>query len=285
MAVSLFSIMDGLLKWLGQQGYHTMQMIFFRSFFAFLPLSFILFRPSFRIAIHMTNKWGHFWRCFVGLASMVGFFYGYQMMPLADAVAIGFAAPIFVTALSVPLLGERVGVRRWSACLVGFVGVLIMVKPGEGLLQSGALFALVGTLGFAIAVIQIRKLSLTDSNSSIIFYFTLFSTLVSTAFLPFVWVTPSFEHLLLLISLGLLGGTAQIAMTQAFRIAELPVVMPFEYVAILWSTAIGYFVFEQIPGVHIWGGLVLVIGSGLYIVYREAYLGRKRTLPLPESEG
>jgi drug/metabolite transporter (DMT)-like permease len=275
VAVALFTLMDGVIKWLGEAGYPTSQLVFFRSLFAFLPLSFVVFRGSWRSALRINDWWGHGLRCLCGLAAMGGFFYAYKLMPLADAIAIGFAAPIFITALSIPLLGERVGVRRWSACLVGFAGVLVIVQPGPGLLESGALICLGATVFYALAAIAVRRLSRTETNTAIIFSFTVTSTVVSACFLPFHWVTPSFVDLLLLISLGLIGGTAQIFMTEAFRATDIAVVMPFEYTAVLWSVGLSYFVWSYVPGTNFWLGVPLVIASGAYIAWREATLRRR----------
>jgi drug/metabolite transporter (DMT)-like permease len=276
-AVALFTIMDGFIKWLGGAGYPTMQLVFFRSLFAFVPLSIVLFRNgAWRAAVVTRRPWSHLLRCLAGCSAMAGFFYSYSVMPLADAVAIGFAAPIFVTALSVPLLGEKVGIRRWSACLVGFAGVLVIVQPGPGLLQSGALFALGATVAYAVAAIWVRRLARTEANVAIVFYFTLCTTLVSACFLPWQWVTPNLTDLGLLVFIGLLGGTAQLFMTEAFRHGEVGLIMPFEYTAMIWSVGIGYFVWQDIPGLSVWLGAVLVIAAGLYIVYRETHLRKGR---------
>lgn len=274
LAVAIFTIMDAFIKWLAEAGYSTMQLIFFRSFFAFVPLFFVIFRSSWREALVVRNAPGHLIRCLVGITSMAAFFYAYKVMPLADVVAIGFAAPIFVTALSVPLLGEKVGIRRWSACLVGFAGVLLIVRPGAGLFESGALIALAGTVFYAGAAIAVRHLSRTDTSASIVFYFTLTCTLVSAAFLPFEWKSPDLTDLVLLILVGLLGGTAQLLMTTAFRSVDIAVVMPFEYTAMLWSVGIGYAVWGDVPGLNVWIGALFVIASGFYIVRREARLRR-----------
>lgn len=278
IAVMVFCFMDAVIKWLGEAGYPTSQLVFFRSFFAFLPLSLVIFRGSWRSALAI-NDWGwHAVRCLTGGLSMFGFFYAFKVMPLADVIAIGFAAPVFITALSIPLLGEHVGIRRWTACLFGFAGVLVILRPGAGLLESGALIALGATFTYAIAAISVRKLSRTETNASIIFTFTLTATVVSACFLPFEWVQPaSLFDLALLISLGLLGGTAQIFMTEAFRATSISIVMPFEYTAILWTVAMQYLIWHTVPGLNFWLGTPLVIASGIYIVWREAALQGRKT--------
>ena len=278
IAVMVFSFMDAVIKWLGEAGYPTMQLVFFRSFFAFLPLSLIIFRGSWRSALAINDWKGHAVRCFSGGISMAGFFYAFKVMPLADVIAIGFAAPVFITALSIPLLGEHVGIRRWTACLIGFGGVLVILRPGPGLLESGALVALGATFFYAVAAISVRKLSRTETNASIIFSFTLTCTIASAGFLPFQWVAPaSLFDLALLISLGLLGGTAQLFMTEAFRATAISIVMPFEYTAILWTVSLQFLIWHAVPGLNLWLGAPLVIASGIYIVWREAALRSRKS--------
>lgn len=275
LAVGLFAVMDALVKWLGQ-GYSTVQLVFFRSLFAFIPLAFLVFRSGLREALIMRSPLGHLLRSLVGIVSLGTFFYAFIHMRLADAVAITFAAPLFVTALSVPLLGEKVGLRRWSAVLVGFVGVLVMVQPGAGVFQQIALVPLCGTVFYALAVIMVRKLSRTESSASIVFYFTLSCTLASAALLPFHWITPGPLDLALLIAVGIIGGMAQITITKAFRLADVAVIMPFEYSAMIWAVFLGFFIWGEVPGLNIWVGVTIVMASGLYILYREASLGLPR---------
>lgn len=275
VAVGLFAVMDAMIKWLGEV-YPTTQLVFFRAAFAFIPIAFLVAGTGLRQALRINNGWGHVFRCLVGIGSMGAYFYCFPRMPLADMIAITFAAPIFVTALSMPMLGERVGPRRWTAILVGFVGVLIIVQPGESGFEPIALIALLGTLFYSLAAIAVRKLSRTDSSVSIVISFTLCSTVVSAAFLPFQWVTPSLPDLFMLIGVGLIGGLAQIAMTNAFRYAEVSLVVPFEYSAMLWAALLGFFFWGEIPGNHVWLGVAIVIASGLYILYREAHLGLPR---------
>jgi len=275
LSVALFSGMDGLIKWLGAD-YPTLQIVFFRSLFAFVPLSFFLFRSGSLAALKTRSLRGHILRAMVGLSAMSIFFYAFSKMPLANVVAIGFAAPLFVTALSVPLLGERVGPRRWTAIVIGFIGVLTMVRPDEGVFERVAWLALAGTVFYALAMIFVRRLSRTETSVAIVFYFSLACTLVSGAVLPFVWVTPDALGWTLLIAVGLIGGLAQLAMTNAFRLAEASVVAPFDYSAMLWTAMVGYLFWQEVPGLHIWLGVAVVVASGLYIAQREARLGLPR---------
>ncbi len=270
-AVACFVVMDALIKWLSAT-YPTMQVVFFRSLFALVPIILLVIQQGGVARLRTRRPWMHAMRCIIGLGSMVCFFHAFRSMPLADVIAIGFAAPLFVTALSVPLLKEKVGVRRWAAVIVGFVGVLIMVRPGADVLEVGAGIALLGTLFYALAMILMRDLGRTDTTSAITLYFTLSGTLVAGAVMPFVWVAPSGIDWLLLVLVGLIGGVAQLLMTQAFRLTPVAVVAPFDYTAMLWGTALGYMVWGEVPDTLVWVGAAIVAASGLYIVHRETRL-------------
>ena len=184
--------------------------------------------------------------------------------------------------LSVPLLGERVGLRRWSAVFVGFIGVLVIVNPSSDVLSPGALAALGGALGFAIAMIVVRKLSKTDSVACISFWFTATGTVIGALLIArFGWVTPSWTDLMLLCLVGLIGGIGQQVMTYVFRYGESSVVAPMEYTAMIWVTLIGYVVWQEVPDLRTLLGVAIVIASGLYILYREALLSGLRPRRLP----
>src|SRR5262245_58119476 len=159
---------------------------------------------------------------------MICLFLAYAYMPLAVAMAISTSGPIFLTALSVPLLGERVGWRRWAAVLAGFIGILIITRPGSGVFGIAAFLPLTGAFFYAIAMVQIRKLSSTEPPANIVFYFTIVSTLLGAASLPWQWVTPTPLTLVYLVSIGLVGGIAQMVMTHAFRLAPVSVVGPLD---------------------------------------------------------
>ena len=274
-AVALFSVMDVLVKWEGAL-YPVVMVMFFRSIFAFVPLSFFVFKNGIRGALAVQSPMSHVLRSALGLGAMAAIFVAYTKMSLADVIAITFSAPLFVTALSVPMLGEKVGPRRWSAILVGFAGVLIMVQPGPGMVESAAMIALVGTLCYAMASIYVRKLSKVDPSSAIVFYNTLTATIVTGAILPFVWVTPDFVDLLLMMAIGMVGGTAQLLKTQAFRYADVAVIMPFDYSALIWATLYSYLIWDEFPDQWVLIGASVVIASGLYILFRESSLGLPR---------
>lgn len=284
VAVFLFAIMDALIKWLGAL-YPVVQIVFFRSLFG-LAVILIPLRQQGWKTLKAHNVRGHFWRTAFGFCSMVTFFAAFAIMPFADVYALAFTAPLFVTALSVPLLGESVGWRRWAAVLVGLAGVVIMIRPGGEGLGLGALLALIGAFSYAAAIIYIRRLSTTDSNASIVFYFGAAATVLSGLALPVFWVTPTWLDLGLLVLVGLIGGAAQIILTQAFRLAPVSVVTPFEYTAIIWAVLLGYLIWDERTDAWLWLGVVLVVASGLYILHRETVRSRTvRSVPAPGTGG
>lgn len=277
LSVLLFTGMDGLVKWVAQW-HPTGQIVFFRNLLAFLPIALFVRRSGGLAVLRTSRIGGHMLRGAAGMAAMVCFFAAYAMMPLGDVVAIAMSGPIFMTALSVPLLGERVGRRRWTAVVIGFLGVLVMTRPGAGVLDPGALLALSGAVFYALAMVAIRKLSRHEHPTTIVFYFTLFSTVVSGASLPFgQWVTPAgWVELGMLVAIGLIGGFAQFAMTHAFRLAPVAIVAPFDYLAVVFAMGLGYLVWGDVPDFWIVTGAAIVIGSGLYILHRETVLARQR---------
>ncbi|MCG8595722.1 MAG: DMT family transporter [Kiloniellales bacterium] len=271
LAIALLSAMDTLVKWLSSD-YSTIQIMFFRSVFAFLPLAPLVLRAGWAGSLHTRRLGSHVLRSFFGLSAVGCFFWSLALLPLADATAITFAAPLFVTALSLPLLGEVVRARRWTAVGVGFLGVLVMVQPGIGVFQPAALLPLAAALFLALMVIHVRKLTRTESDTTIVLYYTIVSTLVTGAVVPFYWVTPDLTDFLLLAMVGVLGGTGHLALTAAYRRAEASILAPFDYTAMVWAVLFGFLLWGDLPARNIWLGCVIVIASGIYIIYREAEL-------------
>ena len=266
-SVVLFSITDALVKWLA--GYPIFEMLFFRSFFAFLPLGVLLWRGGGFGDLRTRQPVLQGWRAATGIASMCFFYLGFRSMPLADVIAIAFTGPLFMTVLSIPFLGEQVGPRRWTAVLAGFLGVLLIARPGSGLIGLAALYPLAGAFCGAASMILVRRLSVTDSNASIVCYHAVAATLVGAAMMPFDWVMPTAVDWPLLIAVGLVGGTAQIFLTQAFRLAPAALLAPFKYIAIVFAILFGYLLFGDLPDAWTLVGAGVVIASGLYILHRE----------------
>ncbi len=274
------SIMDALAKWLGES-YPIAELVFFRSLFALLPVFFILWQQRSGFAA-LKPRWrlGHFLRAVLSLGALFTFFTGLRYLPLAEAISIAFAAPLFVTALSVPILGERVGPRRWAAVVIGFLGVLVMTRPGAEAFRPEALYILAAALCYALSMLVTRRLARSDSTPAIMLSGICVALAVSSLALPFDWRTPVGADIWLFVLLGLVGGTGMYFMTQAYRYAPAAVIAPFDYTALLWATLFGWLVWHELPDTNVWFGAAIVIASGLYIVYRET---RVRTLPNEEN--
>jgi len=268
-SVLLFSIMDATVKWLETEGYGVAQVMFFRGLFGLPFTALVIARGGGRKLLRTRRPLGHVTRSLVGTTTVACFFYAYGHMALADAVAIGFAAPLFSILLALVVLGERVGWHRWGAVVVGFVGVWIMLRPGVGVLAPAALVALAGTATYAWATIVIRQLSRTEPASTIVFYYMLTTVAVSAAFLPFGWRAPDLGGWVLLGGMGLAGSTAQIAFTRALAIGPVARVAPFDYTALLWAILFGYVLWGDLPDRWTLLGAGIVVAAGLYILYRE----------------
>ncbi|MBI4182772.1 MAG: DMT family transporter [Proteobacteria bacterium] len=268
IAFGVFSLVNLFVKWLGQ-GYPVIEILFFRNLFALIPSGAIaLSTPGFA-AFRTKRLGGHLWRMVFGQGSLFCMFMSFQFMPLADAVAISFATPLFVTVLSVPLLGERVGVHRLGAVVAGFVGVLVIVQPTGMVANVGTLFALANAAIYACAVITMRQLGRTEAGATMAFYYALFSTPAAGLFVPFVWVTPAPADLALMLACGLIAGVGQYLTSQAYRFGEAGLVSPFLYSSILWSALLDAVFFDVVPTAALIVGTAILVASGLYILQRE----------------
>jgi len=279
----LFGVMEVLIKW-QVADYPVHQLVFFRAIFGLIPCLVLVWQAGGISSLKTTRPLEHLLRSAVGLSAMWLVFSAYETMNLADVGAILFAAPLFLTALAGPVLGEAVGARRWTAVMIGFVGVLLIVKPGTTALQPAAIGVLAAAFLFAVAMTLMRRLGSTESAATITFYLSVFITLVSLVLIAmFGWVTPTPVDFLALAMIGLIGGTAQLFLTQALRLGEAAVISPLRYSSIIWSVLFGYLFWGALPDMMVVGGLAIVISSGLYILHRETRLAiveRRRDLPL-----
>lgn len=277
LATLLFGIMDALIKHLTVD-YGTWQIMFFRAVFSLLPIGILIMRTGGVTSLRTKSVTAHAARSLMGVAAAYRFFFAFGVMPLADVYAIGFAAPLFMTALSVPILKEKVGWRRWLAVLVGFGGVMVMLRPGQGMFTLLALIPLAGAFFYALSMLFVRALSRTESNGAITFYFVTTMGVVSGVCMIPGFRTPDAQGLGLLALVGIIGGMAQIVFTQAFRLAAPSLLAPFEYVAMIWAAGFGYIFFAEVPDAAIWTGCAIVAASGLYIIHRETVLHRRSTI-------
>lgn len=282
-SIFLFAVMDAMVKWL-TASFPVHQVVFFRSAFALVPCLVLAAQAGGLATLRTGRPWGHFLRGLVGVVSMVLIFHAYSVMKLADAAAILFSGPLFLTALAGPVLGERVGLRRWTAVLAGFAGVLVIIQPGSGAIGPGALAALTAAALYAVAMIMVRRLGATEGAVAITFYFSLFGAVAGAAMLAALgWTAPTPAQFVLLALVGIIGGIAQLFMSQAFRLAETGVIGPLKYSSMIWVVLFGYLVWGELPAPHVVLGTAIVIASGLYILHREtrlAILERRRAVPL-----
>jgi drug/metabolite transporter (DMT)-like permease len=275
LSVLVFATMNVVVKWQSSI-YPVGDLVFFRSVFALIPCAVLIRRSGGIATLRTTRPFGHALRSTFWLTSLVCTFFSYHLLPLADAVSIAFSAPLFLTALSGPVLGERVGAARWGAVLAGFAGVLLMLRPGGGVLEWGAVFALGNAVFYALGMLAIRDLSRSgETTISIVFYQTLLATVASTASLPFYWVTPSLADAAVMASLGLAGGIGTYWMTEAFRYAPASTVAPFNYTSMIWAMLFGFIFWGDLPTLLTVAGSAIVIGSGLFILRRETVMKRR----------
>jgi drug/metabolite transporter (DMT)-like permease len=274
-ATTLFSSVNMAAKFLAET-YPVGQIAFFRCFGAIVPCLVIVAMHGGLPSLRTTHLGMHGMRTFFGFVSLTTAFLSFSLMPLGDAVAIGYAGPLFVTALSVPLLGDRVGKHRWSAVLVGFFGVLLMAHPSGSVPLFGAVVALTNAFFYALSMISVRQLGATETASAMLFYHTGFSTLFGLMLLPFGWVTPDLLGLVLLVGIGLVGGVSQWLVIHAFRQAPPSSLSPFTYVGLVLALFWGWLVWGELPTVWLLSGAAIVVAAGLYILHREIALGRAR---------
>lgn len=281
-AVFLFALVNVVIKWTSAR-YPVLEVSFFRAVFALIPTGILVALQGGWPLLRTSRPGGHLFRGLIGVTSMLLMFYAYHKLPLADAVALSFAGPLFLTALSVPLLGERVGLFRWSAVLVGFAGVLVMTNPSGAMANLGTLAAVASAAAYALAMIFVRQLSRSEHPVTIALYFTVIATIVTGATLPFVWQTPSLPDLALLAVMGVTAGIAQYFVTQAYRHGAAAVVSPFTYTGLIWAGFAGYLVWGDIPSPNVFAGAAIVVVSGLFILYRETVRRAPVTKLAPDS--
>ncbi len=273
MSVCAFSIMDIIVKW--SEAYPLGQVLFFRGFFGVI-LYFIIM-PRDRIKnFYLTKRPGlHFLRCMSGLIALVAIFIALRNLPLATVVSISFAAPIFTTIFSIFLLSEKVGMFRWIAVLVGFIGIIIITEPGFSSFNIYFIYPIIFCLGLSYVAIAIRQLSTTEPVWLISLYFSIAITLASLVTLPYGWVIPNFGDLILLMLIGVFGGVANLWLGQSYKLAEVSLVSPLKYLALVFAIAFGYFIWGEIPSFKTLLGAALVIISSIIIFRREIYLKKQ----------
>jgi drug/metabolite transporter (DMT)-like permease len=267
-AAAFLTLNDGVMKWM-TASYPVGEVVFIRGLFVLVGVALLAWRAGGLATLRVRNVRGQAARALLTIASTGLFVTSLRFLPLAEAIALTFASPLFVTALAPPLLGERVGWRRWLAVLAGFVGVLVMIRPTGEAMRWAVLLPLTVALTFGLANIVTRRISATESSVSIMGVSMLSVTLVALATAPFGWRAPALGDVALLALAGMLLGCAHFLMIEAFRLAEAAVAAPFNYSAMIWALILDLVVWVNRPDPWVVGGAVIVIMSGLYILRRE----------------
>jgi drug/metabolite transporter (DMT)-like permease len=287
ISAALFAVMQALIRSLGAR-YPVGQVVFYRSVFAIIPLVLVYaWRGELAAVVRTERPLGQAGRGVLSIAGMFFNFGAVARLPLVESNAIAFSSPLFTVTLAALILNERVRVYRWSAVVIGFVGVLVVLSPhlsGEELTAAvagatsliGVVYAICGSVTNAGTAIQTRRLAQSESTSSIVFYFSVSCALAGLATLPIGWITPSIGETVALISIGVLGGTGHIFLTESYRFASASLVAPFDYTAMIWALVLGYAMFGETPTAEIIGGSAIIAAAGLFVIWRERQLAAMR---------
>ena len=272
-SVACFAMMDASVKWLDM--FPVGQVLFSRFFFGLIPILMLVPRGEFKTFYKTSRPKLHAFRAITGTLAIIALFIALREIPLADVVSLTFGGPIFVTLGSMFFLSEKVGIRRWLAVLIGFFGMLLIVKPAYEELNIYYIFPIIFCIFFACVALSIRSLSSTEPNYRIALYFSLLSMIVGLLTLPFGWVMPNKFELFLLIFTGLVGSVANILLTVSLRYAEASLVTPTKYLNLVFAILLGYFIWSEIPKLLTLVGAGLIIISSVIIFMRESELKKK----------
>ncbi len=264
-----FSVMHAMIQYLGTTGMHGFEIAFFRNVFGFFALLPILMRHG--LAPFRTTRLPlHGLRAVINSVAMLLFFYGITTgIALGLVQALSFTAPLFVSVLAVLFLGERFRAHRTAALVIGFVGALIILRPGVAHIPSGAIYILCSAMVWGVAMIIIKRLTATDSAVTVALYMVLMMGPISGIAAAFVWTWPTPEQWPWLVAIGIVGTIAQLSFTQAFRLADATAVLPFDFGKLIFSALLGYFLFAQVLDLWVWVGGALIFFGGFYIAWRE----------------
>lgn len=270
---AMFAAMSGCIKAL-EPDIHPLQAAFFRSILgALLMLPWLLRTGS---TILGTTRHGlYLARAFASTAAQIGVFLAVAWMPMADAIALTFTAPLFATLLAVPLLGETLRARRWVATLVGFAGVLVIVRPGFAVFDPVAAAPLLGALGLAFVFIIVKKLSATEPTERIVFYMVAYMAPITLVPALFVWETPGWRHLPWILGVAVTANLVQFFITKAYGAADATAVVPFDFLRLPFTALVGYLAFAQVPDPWTGIGAVVIFGASLFVAGREAKAARR----------
>jgi drug/metabolite transporter (DMT)-like permease len=279
----LFAVMSALIRYLGAR-YPIGEVVFYRSAFAIVPVMAVYaWRGELAAVVRTERPLGQAGRGAISIVGMFCNFGALARLPLVESNAISFTSPLFAVALAALVLHEHVRIYRWSAVVIGFIGVLVVLAPhlsGDELTVAmasatslaGIAYGVAGSLANAGTVIQTRRLTESESTSSIVFYFSLSCALAGLVTWPFGWINPTGTEFAALAAIGFLGGTAHIFLTESYRYASASVVAPFDYTSMIWALVLGYAMFGETPTVVIVAGSAIIAASGVFVIWREHQL-------------
>jgi drug/metabolite transporter (DMT)-like permease len=273
LSVCTFSVMDLLVKW--SSDYPTGEVLFFRGFFGLLPTYFLIPKNKLKTFYTTERSKEHLFRCLMGLMALIAIVVALRELPLAVVVSLSYAAPLFITVLSIFLLSEKVGVFRWLAVIIGFIGVIIIAEPGFKGMNYLYFLPLIFCIGMAFVTIMIRKLSTTEPIWLISIFFTITISIAGLATIPMGWKMPNFQDFILLALIGVTGGSANLFLTQSYKLSEVSLVAPLKYLALVFAIFFGYFIWNEIPTIKTLIGASLVVLASLIIFRREIYHKQK----------
>lgn len=279
VAFGLYATHDAFIKSLGGV-FPPFQIVFFSVLLSFPLVTLMLMRDATKATLIPVHPWWTALRTLSAVITAGSAFYAFGVLPLAQVYAILFASPILITILSIPILGERVGVHRWAAVVIGLIGVIVVLRPGAAPLGPGHAAALTASVGSALTAVVIRKIGRDERSAVLLLYPMMANVVVMGTILPFVFVPidgTQFSMFAAIAALGFVGGLCIIA---AYKSADAAIVAPMQYSQILWAAAYGVVFFDELPDLWTWVGAAIVIASGLYIVLRESLAGISRSTPV-----
>jgi len=279
LAFALYATHDVFIKILGET-FAPFQIVFFSTLLSFPLITLMLMRDRTNGTLIPVHPWWTALRtvCSVIIAGTA--FYAFSTLPLAEVYAILFAAPMLITILSIPILGERVGLHRWAAVVVGLIGVLIVLRPGTSDLNLGHAAALTASVGSSLVAVIIRKIGKDERSAVLLLYPMMANAVVMGAILPFVYVPIEGVHLAMFAAMSALGLAGGILIIAAYKSADAAIVAPMQYSQLLWAAVFGFFIFAEFPDLWTWIGAAVIIASGLYIVLRESMRGTTSAAPV-----
>ncbi len=279
LAFGFYATHDVFVKFLGGR-YAPFQIVFFSVLLAFPLVTVMLLRDQTADTLRPRHPWWSAARTAAALVTGVTAFYAFAVLPLAQVYAILFAAPLVVTVLSIPILGEKVGIHRWAAVIIGLAGVLVVLRPGAATLGIGHVAALTAAFTGAFGSIVVRKIGAEERSAVLILYPMVANFFAMGALMPLTYKPMPAEHLGMLALVAALGFLGTLCIIEAYRRADAALVAPMQYSQILWASAYGIAFFDEVPGGATVLGAALVIVSGVYIVLRESLAGTSQNRPV-----